>query len=122
MIKLRFFDWAAVGINCVVILFFSWHAFARVGGEPVVYIQGESNAWVFPLDENREISIPGPLGNTRIIVREGETYVEDSPCRDKLCIYFGRIARAGNWIACLPNRVFIRIESKTEADVDATVF
>lgn len=122
MIRLRILDWAAIALSVLVVGAFSWYAYARSDEEPMLYIQGEHDSWVYPLEKNRELHIPGPLGETHVIIRDGMAYVEDSPCRDKICIYLGKISRLGDWVACLPNRVFLRIEGKGEAEVDATVF
>jgi len=120
--RVRILDGAAIVVSAAVIGAFSWYAYGRAGAEPMVYIQGETGSWVYPLGVDREASVSGPLGVTRVHIEGGGVHVTDSPCRDKICIYAGTISRKGDWIACLPNRVFIRIESEAEVEVDATVF
>ncbi len=120
--RMRILDGVAIVVSAAVIGAFSWYAYGHAGEEPMVYIQGESSSWVYPLGADREVGIPGPLGTTRVHIEGGSVHVTDSPCRDKICIYAGTISRKGDWIACLPNRVLIRIESRTEVEVDATVF
>jgi len=123
VIKLRALDWAAIAANVLAISFFSWYAYGGAASQPMLYIQNESGSWVYPLDTDGEYRIPGPLGETLVILKNGEAHVEDSPCRDKLCVYMGSISRRGGWIACLPNRVFLRVDDREEEDdVDASVF
>jgi hypothetical protein len=122
VLKLRPLDWAALAVNIAVLGFFSWYAYGQAGAGPALYIQGESASWVYPLDKDEDLHIPGPIGETHISIQGGAAHVASSPCRDKICVYMGSIAKKGEWIACLPNRVFIRVDSKEEGEVDATVF
>lgn len=122
MIKLKLLDGVALAVSVAFIALFSWYAYGHVGEKPIVYIQGDKNAWVYPLDSDRDLEIDGPLGKTQVHIKDKTVHVTDSPCRDKVCVYAGTILKKGDWIACLPNRVFIRIESKAEVEVDTTVF
>jgi hypothetical protein len=65
---------------------------------------------------------PGPLGTTQIEFDGSAVRILDSPCPDKLCIHMGTVDDPEEWIACLPNRVFVRIRSKEESPVDAVSF
>ena len=102
--------------------FVSWYVYAGQEGVAVLYIQNSSDSWIYPLEKEVELDIPGPLGVTHVHIKEGAAFVENSPCRDKICIHMGRISRNGEWIACLPNRVFLRIQGKKGEVVDAGVF
>jgi len=62
-------------------------------------------------------TVPGPLGQTVIEVRDGRIRIADSPCPHKICVRTGWIGRSGRMIVCLPNRVVVRIEG--DAGVDA---
>ena len=50
----------------------------------------------------------------------------ESDCRDEVCVAMGEISRPTGWIACLPNRVFVRIVAVGEDEdgeaVDAGAF
>lgn len=94
----------------------------RAGGPPVVEIQGANGQWVFPLDTKRTIAVPGPLGVTHVVLDGGGAYIHDSPCKGKIGIYMGRISTPGSWVACLPNRVFVRIESRAKQEVDIVAY
>jgi hypothetical protein len=70
------------------------------------------------LNVDRRESIKGPLGETIVIIKGGSAFVEDSPCPDKLCVHMPAVSRPGQWIACLPNRVFVRVRGSSGQDVD----
>jgi hypothetical protein len=108
-----------------VILAFSSFAYGGTGAHPRVIIEGEQGSWVYPLETSQALVVHGPVGTTRIQLKEGAIRVLESDCRDKLCVNFGPARHGGDWIACLPNRVFIRVESGAgagESGVDASSF
>ena len=120
--RLRLFDYISFAVAVVVIVAFSLHAYR--GGEQgaQVRVQSEAGVFLYPLEGRRSLSVAGPLGETEILISSGGVEVLDSPCRDKICIAAGKATMSGEWIACLPNRVFIRVEGVEDTPVDAQTF
>jgi hypothetical protein len=58
----------------------------------------------------REIKISGQIGNTIAGIRNGRIRVIDSCCKNKICTHTGYINKPGEFIACAPNKVLIKIE------------
>ena len=55
--------------------------------------------------------------NGVVVCREnGEIYVKESACPDKVCVRSGRISKAGEGIICAPNRVAVEISGKNQLD------
>jgi hypothetical protein len=73
-------------------------------------IQGSSGVWVFPLDAEETITVPGLLGDTVVEIRDHRAHVLSSPCDNQTCVAAGHIDSDGQWVACLPNNVFVMIE------------
>ena len=71
------------------------------------------------LFENRTIAVPGPLGKTLVEIRDGRARIVASPCANKLCVNAGSIALTGHIIACIPNKVVVRITGGPPAAYDA---
>ena len=94
----------------------------RTGGQAIVDIQGQNNQWMFPIDTHRTVAVPGPLGITHVVLDGGGVYIHDSPCKEKICVNMGRITTVGSWVACLPNRVFVRIEGAAKQEVDTVAY
>ncbi len=88
-----------------------------------VIISAKGSSYVYPLSEDREISIQGTSGITLVHIHDGQASIMDSPCKNKTCIQSGSISGNGQWLACLPNGIFVRIDSaqKTEDSLDALV-
>jgi len=87
-----------------------------------VVVSTGADEWIYPLSDDRDIEVAGLIGATRIHIAGSTVHIEDSPCANKTCIASPPIHRTGEWSACLPNGVFIRIEGSEDDDaVDATV-
>lgn len=61
------------------------------------------------LDHPAHYAIPGPLGVTRLEIRDGRARIIASPCPEQRCVHSGAIQRRGSLIVCVPNRVVVRI-------------
>lgn len=107
-----------------VILSVSLTVYAADSPAAVVQVRVEDRVWVYDLKQDRTVSIPGPLGETEMVIRDGKVHVHSSPCRGKICIAAGEISRPKEWIICLPNRVFITIQGfeTAEGEVDDVAF
>mgnify|MGYP001594318946 CR=1 FL=1 len=68
------------------------------------------------LAETRTVEVMGPRGKTVISVHDGCAEFVSSPCPNKICLRRGRIRQAGEWIACVPNRVFAIIKGRRAYD------
>ena len=120
--KLRFVDYIAIALSLLVVGGFSLYAYTgrSTGGDVVVEASGQQ--WIYPLGVNRTESVKGPLGDTIVVIKDGKAFVEDSPCPDKLCVHMPAISKPGQWIACLPNRVFVRVRGSSAEQVDDTSY
>jgi hypothetical protein len=101
-----------VAVALIVILFTKFF-FSRPA-EQQVKITGRSSQEYYELNEDRVVEVEGPLGITKVIIEDGEVWVENSPCREKICMRMGRIKRTGDQLICIPNRVVVEIEGDIE--------
>lgn len=46
----------------------------------------------------------------RIVLSGGGVYIASADCPDRLCVKTGKITRPGEAIACVPNRVVVRLK------------
>lgn len=70
------------------------------------------------LNTNQTINIDNL--NT-VIIKDGEVYIKEASCPDKLCMKQGKISKNGEQIICLPNQITVSISSNQNNDTDATV-
>ncbi len=125
-VRVRFLDIAIFALAAALVVGTSLLVLDRQSGTRYVQITGETGEWIAPLDKDAEYEIPGPLGITVVHIHNGTAAIEESPCKNKLCILSGAISEPNQWVACLPNKVFVRIMSsggsKDEGGVDASTF
>ena len=116
--KLRAVDYLAVLISLLAIGGFSLYAYAGRSGAGEAVIEASGSQWIYSLNSDRRETVTGPLGVTVIAIQGGRAMILDSPCPDKLCVHMPAVSKPGQWIACLPNRVFVRIRGTSGEKID----
>lgn len=85
----------------------------QLGREPgrriVVEVAGQV-VFTAPLDQPRQVELSGPLGTTDLRIADGQARILASPCPNKVCIGMGPVAHRGELLACVPNRLLVRVE------------
>ena len=122
MFKVKILDIVPLVLTLGVITLFSVYAYGDSRSSLQVRIQTPDGEFLYPLDRAADLRMAGPLGETIVHIADGSVWVEDSPCRQKICVRSGKLKKAGTWLACLPNRVFVHVEGKDEEEVDAAAF
>ncbi len=65
-----------------------------------------------PLQEDREIQVTGPLGLTKIQIKNQKVRIVASACPNKTCVKSGWISSAHHLLVCVPNQVVINISGE----------
>ncbi|MEA2101665.1 MAG: NusG domain II-containing protein [Thermodesulfobacteriota bacterium] len=66
------------------------------------------------LDANAFVHVPGPLGDSVVVIEASSVYMKSSPCPKKICVHMGVIHKAGSSIICIPNRVCVKIRGTSQ--------
>lgn len=110
--KIRFGDFIILALIIGSAFFL---IFNRKGAKDgLVKIQTETSSYIYSLSDDGIYSVPGPIGQTSIEIRNSKVRIIDSPCPNKTCV-------AQNWgtmLICLPNKIFVTIENEQE-EIDA---
>ena len=114
----RLLDGAAVLGSVSVAVLLTRGAAAGARDDPIIKISGADDEWLLPLGAEEEVLVSGPIGVNRVVVSGGQAQVVEAPCANQICVHTGRISAPGQWIACLPNRVLVSVESVGET-IDA---
>ena len=113
--KIKLVDILLILLFLATIIYFSANIFLKSKNTTKqLIIESGQNIWYYQLDKNKEINIEGNLGESTIKIQDGFVSFENSPCPNKLCVLSSVISKNGEWIACLPNGVFVRIEGEDE--------
>lgn len=119
----RKFNIYDVGMITVIIIISVYLIFFGSGNmvsqnEKTVYVYsnnelvGEYNLRDDFKDEIKIESVNG--GYNTLHIEDGQIWVHDASCPDKVCITQGRISENGEMIVCLPNQMLIKIIDKGE--------
>jgi hypothetical protein len=103
-------DFLVIGLSLALTAFSAFAIYGRSQAARQVTVQGSNGVWVFPLDAEETVTVPGPLGDTVVEIRDHRVHVLSSPCDNQTCVAAGHIDSSGQWVACLPNKVFVVIE------------
>ena len=94
------------------LLFF--HPLRRPGTTVTVTVDGNFyGSW--NLAQNAEITIPGHSGTNLVRIADGTASVISADCPDLLCVHHAPITNSGERIVCLPNRVIVSIDAKSDS-------
>ncbi|GHV49074.1 hypothetical protein AGMMS49546_39810 [Spirochaetia bacterium] len=117
-------DFVVIGVSVALTAFSAFTIYAKPQNTQQVMIQGSGQVWVFPLDAEETVTVPGPLGNTVVEIRDRQAHVVSSPCDNQTCVAAGHIEADGQWVACLPNNVFVVIEGRDDINgiLDSTTW
>ncbi|PLX98304.1 MAG: hypothetical protein C0623_13355 [Desulfuromonas sp.] len=85
-------------------------------GETLHVLRDNQIIFKADLETGRRVELAGPLGVSELEIRDGKARILSSPCPYKVCIGMGAISRAGEIIACVPNRLLIEVTGRAEPD------
>lgn len=91
--------------------------FKPEGDTVSVSVDGEAIA-EYPLSEDREVEIESEGGYNILIIEDGKARVESANCPDGICSAHRPIARDGESIICLPNKVVVEVHAAESDEPD----
>jgi hypothetical protein len=109
--KLLLGDWLVMIMSLAVIFWMFqtfWHA------SPAAKVQvrlANQVVGTYSLNQQREIHVHGPLGESVIAIRDGQARFLKSPCTGQYCVHHGWLKRAGQVAICLPNQVSLTLQN-----------
>ena len=73
----------------------------------------------YSLSESGSYSLNG--GSNILIIENGEAYLSDADCPDRLCVRQGAVKYTGECITCLPNKLTVTVFGAEDSGIDAVV-
>jgi hypothetical protein len=120
--KILKYDVMAIFLSILIFSAFTFFGWNKNGDSPYLLIEDSEGSALYPLSENREIHVHGPVGESVIQIADGKAAFIHSDCIDVLCVQMGPISEPGDWAACLPNEIFISTSGGDSIEVDASDF
>ena len=115
MIKMKPGDWLILFLSLLLVPI-SWSMTKSDSGviAAVEITVGDQPAVVYPIKDQRQITVAGDLGDSVVEIRDGRVRMISSPCNGKICILSGWHQHSGDNIVCLPNKVGVSLISNQE--------
>ena len=117
-------DYLLILLGLILCTFSVMAATSQQEGTPLLILTSPTKEYIYPLDTDTTVQIPGLEGVSTIQIQQGQAQYLDSPCANKTCVA-SPIHRNGEWSACLPNGIFMRVEntsSNSATDIDIMAF
>ena len=95
---------AVAGIMCLFL-----YGLNNNSGE---YVKIETNGKIIntlPLNEDAEYAIDTEYGHNTLVIKNGEAYISEADCPDKICVHHNKIHRSGEAIICLPHKTVVTV-------------
>ena len=118
-IKKHRFDVILIGsIALILAIILAVFAFSKTEGAfAVVTVNGRQSA-VYPLDEDLEVKLTNGDGYYILIIENGDAYIKEASCPDKLCVNQNKIRYNGETLVCLPNKTTVKVVSNVDGETD----
>lgn len=117
MIKKRDIMLAVLLIVIGVAMLICMRIFRKDGSYVEVYVDGKL-VQRQKLSESGTYKIETSSGTNILIIEDGQAYVSEADCPDKLCTNMGCISKNGENIVCIPHKLVIQISGGEEKEYD----
>lgn len=111
-----------LAVLSISLLFFCWQRYnskkTTVNARVIVEQDGEAIG-SYPLSIEEQLIFADDNGKKNVLaIQDGQAFIKEADCPDKLCVKHKPISRNGESIICLPHKLVIRIEGGGEGEVD----
>lgn len=115
MALIRRGDWGVLVLGVAAVGALIVHFWMGPVGQRLIIKRGGTVFLNASLERAFQVNVPGPLGMTRIEVRNHRARVQSDPGPRQLCVREGWIDHAGEVAICLPNQVSMEITGRVRA-------
>ncbi|MGB6068238.1 MAG: NusG domain II-containing protein [Desulfomonilaceae bacterium] len=114
-------DWALIGplLLIAVLSFFLIPRWLATQATEIEVLSDNKLLGKYPLNQDRRIEAPGPLGITVVVIRKGRVRIQSSPCPHKTCMAMGESGSKGGILVCLPNKIVVKVGNGRPGALDA---
>ena len=111
-------------LSCIAVLIFvsyglRIHSMMNNGSTIEITVDGKLyGRYALEQDQRIPVEIDDETKNI-VVIADGEAYMAEASCPDKLCIHQGRIESRSQSIVCLPNRVIVTVVDGEEPEIDS---
>ena len=117
--KINKYDIGLIVSIIIISLFFILYGGrdAVISNSKTAYIYSNNKLvgeYVLTDDYKDVVNIESETGYNIMHIENGQIWIHEASCPDKICIYQGKISKNGEMIVCIPNRMFIKIVDESD--------
>ena len=102
-------DWLVIFVS-VLAIFMMFQQFWQFEKASKLKIRDGNQIYgTFDLNQSRELTIHGNLGDSLISIAQGKVRFKQSPCNNQYCVHQGWLSRAGQVAICIPNQISLQL-------------
>ena len=106
----------------VILLLFLYQHFAGSKGSYILVTQNGEKIGEYSLLENQTFVVTDENHSyNTIVIENGQVWINQADCPDKLCVKQGKISKNGQSIICLPPKLTILVQAVSRQEYDAVV-
>lgn len=102
-------DLVVIAAACALVALAAFAAWRPAGTPAILEMRSGGSVVKHALAADATLTMDGTRGTTVVEVRDGRARFVDAPCRDRICIAAGWLAARGDFAACVPNGVTLRV-------------
>lgn len=103
--------WLIAGVFMVAALFYGGNLF--LNRTPAVMVEVTVDGVVVEelnINHDTQMTIPSyGNGTNLLVISDGNAYISEASCPDKVCVHQGKVHQSGEMLVCLPNRMIAKI-------------
>ena len=89
----------------------------KIGEYAIVTVDKETKKYSLSEDSILQFEDDKGEKNT-VVIQNNQVYMKEARCPDQICVRHKAISKNGESIICLPNEVYIEIQSKEKKETD----
>lgn len=98
-----------LGIFLAMVIFFFIFKLGLTKGDTLKILVDGKEKYTFKTSQNIQKTLIGQYGENTVKIKDGEVWISDADCKDKICVGHKKISNVGETIVCLPHKLVLEI-------------
>lgn len=105
-------DWLIITLSVIGIIFLFQTLWTNMPASQLQIRQGDAIIGTYDVNQDRELHLHGPIGDSLISIKQGKVRFKQAPCTNQYCVHQGWLSKAGQVAICLPNQISLQLIGK----------
>jgi hypothetical protein len=114
--KINIFDIIIIIVALAITSFFLFKGSTNKASTITVECNGD--VYRYSLENDQIITLEGAIGPTILEIKDHSVAITESPCQNQTCVHTGWIKNPNSFIACVPGKILVTIDSNDDLEID----